>query len=234
MSAEIVIYAFLAGILPSFIWLIFWLHEDADHPEPHSIIAAAFIGGAISVLIAALLEKYAAGIFSDPSTRYKIWASIEEIVKFLVVASIALKASYNDEPIDAMIYAVSVALGFAAMENSLFILGILSNGDVTQGILTGGMRFIGATLVHVVSSALIGYCLGWAFYRSSRSKFLACIIGLIAAISLHAYFNLSIVDADAVGVLKIFTWIWAAVVVLIILFEEVKGVKPQRHSIDCG
>ena len=126
-----------------------------------------------------------------------------------------------------MMYCIVVALGFAALENTLFTLGVLSTSTVIQGVLISNMRFIGATLVHIVSSALIGFTLGFAFYRSHVVKFFALTIGIIAAIALHAAFNLSIIAVSGIDSLKVFAWFWVAVVMLIILFEEVKAVRPK-------
>jgi RsiW-degrading membrane proteinase PrsW (M82 family) len=120
-----------------------------------------------------------------------------------------------------------VALGFAAVENTLFIMGPLSNGAVSQAIVTGNMRFIGATLVHVVSSSFVGFALGYAFYRGYLAKFIGVILGLAGAIALHAAFNLSIINASSTDTLKTFGWVWGAVVIIIILFEEIKAVHPQ-------
>ncbi len=221
------LYAVLAGIVPSLIWLWFWLHEDRQQPEPRWLLAATFFGGILAVIAAIFAEKYVADIVNDPSLRYTLWAGIEEVLKFIAVAVIALNSDYYDEPIDAMIYCVVAALGFAALENTLFIMGPLSDGEIARSIVTGNMRFIGATLVHVVSSALIGASLGYAFYRGHIAKFILLILGLSAAIALHAAFNLSIINAASADTLRAFAWIWGAVVILIVLFEEVKAVRPK-------
>jgi RsiW-degrading membrane proteinase PrsW (M82 family) len=181
----------------------------------------------VAVLIAVFAEKAIAEAVSDLTTRYTLWAAFEEIIKFLVVAAIALRSTANEDPVDAMIYCATVALGFAAVENTLFIMGPLSNGAVSQAIVTGNMRFIGATLVHVVSSSFVGFALGYAFYRGYLAKFIGVILGLAGAIALHAAFNLSIINASSTDTLKTFGWVWGAVVIIIILFEEIKAVHPQ-------
>ena len=89
------------------------------------------------------------------------------------------------------------------------------------------MRFIGATLVHIVSSAAVGFAIGLTFYSRFTNKLLTVFLGLIAAISIHAAFNISIVNAASNDILKVFAWIWGAVIILIILFEEVKAVRPR-------
>jgi RsiW-degrading membrane proteinase PrsW (M82 family) len=179
-----------------------------------------------AVFLAIPAEKSAAALLSGPS-MYAWWAGIEEVLKFVAVAAIALHSRHYDEPIDAMIYTIAVALGFAALENTLFVMGPLTSGSLSVSITTGNMRFIGATLVHVVSSGLIGFFLGLAFYRGRFAKFLAWAVGLAGAIAIHSAFNIAIVGAGVMDTLKAFGWIWGAVVIMIILFEEVKAVKPR-------
>lgn len=228
MNLTVLAYALLAGLLPSLIWLWFWLREDNLHPEPKSIIAMSFIAGAISVIIAIIFEKFAQDMIVDETHRYIVWAAIEEIVKFGAVALVAFHANILDEPIDGMIYCITVALGFAALENAFFIFSPLHAGQISTSIVTGNLRFIGATLVHVVSSASIGFMVGLTYYRGIFPKTVGIILGIILAITLHASFNLAIIYGTAMTTLKVFGWVWCAVVILIILFEEVKAVHPKR------
>lgn len=221
------LYAFVAGILPSLLWLFFFTREDASHKRPRGIIFGCFLGGAISVIIAIFAEKIIADSVSDPSMRYTLWATFEESIKFIVAGFIIFNTRTTEDPVDIMVYCASVALGFAAIENTLFILGPLSHGSLVQAIITTNMRFIGATLVHVVSSSLIGFMIGYVFYHGRLAKMIAGLAGLAGAIALHATFNLSIINASSLDTLKAFGWIWGAVVILIILFEEVKAVHPK-------
>jgi RsiW-degrading membrane proteinase PrsW (M82 family) len=227
MDFTIIAYALLSGILPALLWLWFWLKEDNLHPEPRSLLIGSFIAGMIVVVFAIFLEKFIADLVSDETARYILWAAVEELVKFLAVAIIALSTSNIDEPVDAMIYCITVALGFAAIENTLFILGQLNAGEITKGVITGNMRFIGATLVHVVSSALIGLMIGISFYKDVFIKTISVIFGVILAVALHSAFNLSIINATGSNTLKIFGWVWCSVVILLIVFEEVKAIKPK-------
>ena len=221
------ISAFVAGILPSLLWLFFFTHEDSSHRKPRAIIFGCFIGGAIAVVVSILAEKIIADSIVDSNTRYICWAAFEETIKFIVAGTIIFRTRLTEDPVDAMIYCASVALGFAAIENTLFILGPLSSGSLAQALVTTNMRFIGATLVHVVSSSFIGFMIGYVFYHGRFAKFVAAIVGLAGAVALHATFNLSIINANGTDTLKAFGWIWGAVVVVIILFEEVKAVRPD-------
>jgi RsiW-degrading membrane proteinase PrsW (M82 family) len=223
------LYTLIAGIIPAFIWLAFWLREDALHPEPRWLVAACFIGGGVSVIAAMYSEKYVWDIISDQTVRYIIWAALEEIIKLIVVAVIALNSTYNDEPIDAMIYIITVALGFAAIENAIFITNSLSNGEIANSIALNCMRFVGANLVHIVSSAMIGFAWGYTMYRQKSIRVISLIAGIGGAIAIHALFNLMVVGSGSQGILRIFAVMWITVVILMILFEEIKVIKPQRR-----
>ncbi len=227
MSALAVLYSFLSGILPSLIWLWFWLREDRLQPEPRSLLIFTFFGGMVAVALAIIGERWIASIYTEPTIQYTLWAFVEEIAKFVVVAVIALRARANDEPIDAMIYCIVAAIGFAALENAFFIMDPLSNGEVARAIVSGNMRFIGATLLHIVSSASVGFILGYVFYKGTFAKIVAAVIGVAIAGSIHAAFNLSIINADSMDTLRTFAWVWGAVVILIVLFEEIKLVRPK-------
>ena len=227
MFASHIIYALIAGFVPSLIWLSFWLREDSAKDEPRSTLALCFVGGMIAVVVAGFIEYYVAKSITDPTRMYSIWAVVEEVLKFTVVAIIAIRGKRTFEPVDVMIYCVTAALGFAALENAMFIFLPLSHGDFVASLNIGNMRFIGAALLHVVSSSTVGFALGLVYYKSNITKVFAAIIGLILASGLHIFFNLSIINANSGDILKTFAWIWATVVILIVLFEEVKAVKPK-------
>ncbi len=223
-----VFYSLIAGVLPSLIWLWFWLREDSKHDEPRWLLTISFIGGIVAVLFAIIIEEFIAEHVLDKNIKYTLWAATEEIAKFLALFIIVLTSKYNDKPLKPMIYCIVVALGFAAFENTLFLLEPVKMGEIAQSIITGNMRFIGATLVHIVSSASVGFAIGLSFYKNAMTKFVVISLGLLSAIAIHSAFNISIVNVENNDVLKIFAWIWLAVVILIMLFEEVKAVKRHR------
>lgn len=222
--------ALLVGLIPSLLWLFFWLREDSAHSEPRALLAGCFLAGMLMTLISIPIEQWLAGLTGNESLKYTFWAMTEEILKFAGVAIVALYTRWNDEPVDAMIYCIAVALGFAALENTLFIMNPLSQGGLAASIIHGNLRSIGATLVHVVCSATIGFALGFNFYHGKVVKFFAWLIAVLGAIAVHASFNISIVHAGATDTLRAFGWIWGAVVIMIILFEEVKAVRPRVVS----
>jgi RsiW-degrading membrane proteinase PrsW (M82 family) len=182
----------------------------------------------LTVLVALLGEKIIQGMGYDKNMMYILWAALEEVLKFTVLIAIAIRSQANDEPIDTAMYCITIALGFAAMENILFIMGPFSQGNVVGGLIHGNMRFLGATLVHAISSACVGFAFGYMFYSNKVSKFLALIVGLAAGIAIHSAFNISIIGGDSMDILSTFGWVWGAVIVMIVMFEELKAVRPKE------
>lgn len=224
-EAPILLVAFLGGLIPSLLWLIFWLLEDRCEPEPKWLIFLCFIGGMAVVPLVLPFERWATALGGGVATVVA-WAAIEEVFKLAAAYIIALRHRALDEPIDAIIYMVTVALGFAALENTLFLLGALAQGDATHSVIVGNLRFMGATLLHTLSSATIGIALALAFFRgrTARRRYLAG--GVILAVVLHAIFNFFILSIGGGIAFFIFLLVWIGVVGVLLFFEGLK--RPAR------
>ena len=85
MTGTSITYAFMAGILPSLLWLFFWIREDNLHTAQRLAIALTFLLGMISVAVAIYGEGVATIFVKSQTEQYIVWAAIEEIVKALAV-----------------------------------------------------------------------------------------------------------------------------------------------------
>jgi RsiW-degrading membrane proteinase PrsW (M82 family) len=224
MSPTTIGFALLGGILPTFVWLWFWLREDR-HPEPRHLIIASFLLGALAVPLAVPFERLVQSHITALPLIFLLWAFIEEVLKYLAAFIGGMHTQAEDEPIDAMIYLITAALGFAAAENTLFILEPFVTGDIFTGLVTANIRFVGTTLLHVLTSATVGAAVAFSFYKCKTVRVEHLIGGLVAAIALHALFNFLIIHAGPRGIFVVFTLIWVSVIGLLILFERVKRIK---------
>lgn len=223
--------SFLGGLLPALVWLWFWLRQDARCPEPRWLIAVGFIAGGISVAAALVLERMAAGIFTG-AMLIVWWAAIEEVVKYLAAWFVMLRSRAYDEPVDALVYLITVALGFAAVENAFFLIKTFGDSSAVQTILTGNLRFIGATLLHVLASATIGAAIALTFYARTYVKRFATLAGVILAIVLHALFNLLIIRSNGDKLLLTFVIVWAGIIAVILAFEKAKRLRRRHNAVN--
>ncbi len=215
-------YAFLGGLLPSLLWLYFLLKEDARCPEPRHLIILTFIAGMIAVPAVLPLEQLISGTHLSNLSVLIGWATIEETFKYGAAALFVLWRSAVDESPDYVIYMLTVALGFAAAENMLFLLSPFSAGHLAAGIVTGNLRFIGSTLLHVLASACIGFALAFSMKLGAWMRTLAAAGGLILAIALHTAFNTLIMQSSSGAALGAFFLVWSAAVVFFAVFEVLK------------
>jgi len=194
------LYAFF-GVLPSIIWLLFYLRKDA-HPESNRQIIKIFFYGMLAALPAIFLEMAILGefvklkfspFFISLLNIFIAVALVEEFLKYLVVRGKVLRNSELDEPIDIMLYMIIAALGFAASENILILFSLGPSflwGDVFS---VSAFRFLGATFLHALASGLLGFFLALSVLETkSRGKFI--FSGLLIATLLHGLYNFSIIE----------------------------------------
>ena len=190
------------GLAPSLVWLSFYLRRDC-HPEPKYLLTKAFLMGIIVSPLAILLQLgfselknvFDYTIFNQGSPSFFLWSSlVEEFLKFFAVFLVVMRNPEFDEPMDGMIYMISAALGFAAIENMLVMFTLMPDGAGTA-LSTLALRFVGATLLHALSSGLIGYFLAMSWFFQEHKKKLI-VFGLIMATFFHAVFNMLIAFAQ--------------------------------------
>ncbi len=240
LSGSVILYAVLGGILPSFIWLHFLLKEDDRCPEPRLLIFFAFLAGAAAVLLALPLERFAVALLDSGLPVIVAWATIEETLKYLLAALLVLWRRSVNESVDLVIYMLTVALGFAALENALSPEryphrtvrraggGGGGGGHIVQGILTDNLRFVGSTLLHVIASSAIGFALAFSYRMDRGRRALFASGGLILAIVLHTVFNFLIIENDGSHTIFAFFVVWTGAIIFFALFEILKYFRYRR------
>jgi RsiW-degrading membrane proteinase PrsW (M82 family) len=210
-------------VLPTAVF--FWLFEDRCEPEPKRYIFYTFVLGMLMVPLVLPIEQYSQTMFSGIAL-YIAWAAAEEILKFAAAYFAALRWSVFDEPLDAVMYMATAALGFSAAENALFLIPAIMNGEALKALATGDLRFIGATLLHTLASATVGLMMALSFNKPAATRTLYALLGLILATALHTLFNFFILQESGGGTFLVFLCIWVGIVAVLLLVERIK--IPQR------
>ncbi|MBI4087236.1 MAG: PrsW family intramembrane metalloprotease [Candidatus Liptonbacteria bacterium] len=223
------IFSLIFAFLPGFAWLLFYLQEDL-HPEPKKLIILTFVMGMFAAFFALGLELLSNSALVGVGIAYLsvsslfIMAFIEEATKFFAAYLAIHKSKSFDEPVDAMMYAVIAALGFATVEN----IGVLTGGGggnelaLVSGVFaTTSLRFIGATLLHSLTSGIVGYF--WAMgIREFRLR-PHVWGGLLVASVLHSVFNYLIIKNGSI----IYTVVFLTIIGFFVLndFEKLRTKK---------
>ena len=221
------------GLAPSIVWLLIFLRRDS-HPESNRMVLKIFFYGMLAAIPAALLElgfSEQIALLKIPYLLSQIFyvflgiALVEEGVKYLVIKKKVLRDPEFDEPVDAMLYMIIAALGFAALENLLILLPLNTTFQLFETAVISTVRFVGATFLHALCSGLIGYYIALSFLQpKNRARVVAQGIGL--AVLLHGLYNFSIMKIEGNSKFIIPIVILIGLAVFISLgFKRVKKLK---------
>jgi RsiW-degrading membrane proteinase PrsW (M82 family) len=226
-------FALVGGFLPALLWLWFWLKEDKN-PEPRRILLLTFLAGMMMAIVALFLEQIAQfavkGVLGSAFQPVGllvllfVWAAIEETAKYSAARKIAFRLPCFDEPVDALVYLITAALGFAALENFLFLIKVFGTQSMLVGFITGNLRFLGATLLHIMTSATVGASIAFSFFHKEKMG-RNILGGLLLATVLHTAFNFFIINSRGANLFEIFLPLWLAAVFLLFIFEKIKNLK---------
>lgn len=183
----------LTALLPIAILVYYIYHKDKKSPEPSGQLVKAFLFGILSIPLSfcmsvplGLIGAYpteATSILGCISTAFFGAAIPEEIAKFCMLWLLLRKNRYFDEKMDGIVYAVCVSLGFAALENIMYLF---SNAESYLSV--GIARAIFAVPGHFCFGILMGYYYSLAkFYPKTPTKNKVLI--LVAPILIHGLYD---------------------------------------------
>ena len=223
---EILIWA---AIIPSIILIILVLKQDKIESEPIGLLIKLFFFGALTTLPAGLLETWGEmGIMAitrdkDMQTLLMFLICVplaEEGLKYIALATTWKHEAFNFT-FDGIVYAVIVSLGFATLENILYVMNYMSlQVALVRGILS--------VPLHCTCGVFMGYFYGMARNHNahgehSRSVF-ERLLALIVPLFIHGLYDFALsVDSNAISLAGLgFT-----VIIFILSFMQVRWSSKQ-------
>lgn len=175
---------------PVWALLTYFYVRDIYEKEPRSLLMRVFIYGALVTFIAGYIGIALITMFGRaPGSllylafeNFVIVALVEEALKFAVVMLLVYRHAAFNEPYDGMLYAITASLGFAALENILYV----ARGGVSVAIL----RALLSVPAHALFGAAMGYYVGRAkFARGPEAERGYLRLALLTPVLLHGTFN---------------------------------------------
>ncbi|MCK4758780.1 MAG: PrsW family intramembrane metalloprotease [Candidatus Aminicenantes bacterium] len=211
------VWIILSGIIaPAVFWSGYLYYKDRFQPEPIRNLGITYILGLIAAY--ACMKFYGllplVGIPDDPSALMEtqsleyffyslgVIGLVEELFKFLPFLFIILRLKAFDEMIDGIVYASTIALGFASFENIYYL-------KYLEGFELFGRAFA-SPLTHTIFSSIWGYTVGKARIHG-KSLFKASLIGLSIAALVHGVFDFLTISSTlriAASLIVLIIWIW--------------------------
>lgn len=176
------------SVLPGVLWVAYFRSKDVYDPEPTRLLVRTFVMGALATIPAGLIEAPFRGLVTNqPSLPVMLLASIftiglvEEYLKYWAVKRAVYGHEEFNEPVDGVIYAVTVGLGFAAFENVLYAMSYGLWVGLTRGVIT--------SIVHASFSGIVGYAMGVAKFAPKAARQVMIWRALITAAVLHGVYD---------------------------------------------
>lgn len=184
-------------MLPSLLLVLYFQRRDV-YPEPSSVLWTTFGLGVLSVfpiLVVALPMDDLTSTIGHPllyglATAFLAAAIPEEIFKFLVLRFYAARHMHFDEPMDGVVYGATASLGFATLENILYV----SEGGFGVAVMRACLAVPG----HAFLGAIMGYYVGRATFTTGDSGPL-WRRALLIPIALHGFYNTPLLAAERAG-----------------------------------
>lgn len=219
--------ALIAAVLPALLWLFLFTRED-QHPEPTELIAFTFTLGGLMVIPTLVIQILFRNWGPESALLSLVaLAFLEELFKFFGTYISVRRNKAFDEPVDAMIYTITAALGFATIENFFNLVksqDFLLSLTAADAISTAGLRFIGATFLHALASALVGYFWARGIIAKRHRGYLW--IGILTATAVHSIFNYLISAFQGESNL-LYPSIFLILIAFFVMidFEKLRGVR---------
>ncbi|HEV8324574.1 MAG TPA: PrsW family glutamic-type intramembrane protease [Myxococcota bacterium] len=237
----IALFTALSAVVPSA--LLLWYFRSRDvHPEPGATLLKTFLLGVlivVPVLVVALPVAHAIdGAAGDPYVQGALDAFLtaafpEELFKLVVIAGYCARHKDFDEPMDGVVYGAVASLGFATLENVLYV----SDGGIGLALV----RALTAVPGHAMSGAIMGYFVGQAKFASS-GRSARIVAGYFVAVALHGLYDFPLITmkvfhdrheevpgaAAALVLLALATlvleWVWAVRLTKRLRAEQQRGL----------
>ena len=223
------------ALTPVLIIILFIYFQDKYSREPTLTLFVAFLLGIVSVIPAALLENvYEWTINLQVSDN--IWVTIiyafigvgltEEFFKFIFLRWYIYKNKNFNEPMDGVVYAVMVSMGFAALENVFYVF--MSPDDP---IGTAIVRSLTAVPAHACFGVIMGLYFGYArfTYKKNRVKYLTRAV-IYASIAHGIYDVFLFIGCPYCPILSLISLVVMLIISLRII-SRFKRISPfkKRH-----
>ena len=215
----------LLAISPVIIIVLYIYFKDKFEKEPIPFLLKNFLLGAtVSILITVILGGFVSrliplidntSVFQQFLKAFVVVALVEEFSKYVIIRYYSQRSKEYNEPFDGIVYAVMVSMGFAALENVLYVL--------QHGISTGIMRAFTAVPAHATFAILMGYFMGKA--KFSKNRIVLNLMGLFFATLFHGAYDFFLFINFIPGM-----WLGAIVSLIVGVFLSRKAIKKHQNN----
>lgn len=190
------LWLFLLAVVPGLLVVLYIYWRDRHDREPIIYLSSCFLFGMLGTYPAIKMEEFgirdlgihnqATNWFMTFTFTFAVVAFSEEFVKYIFLRYYIFPKKDFDEPMDGIVYATMIGMGFATLENVIYVM--LRANSIEMAFQIGLLRTVTAIPAHAIFAIIMGYFVGWAKFSTKWSNTLL-LVGLISAIFLHGLYD---------------------------------------------
>ena len=208
---------FILAVLPVIVLLAYIYKKDKYEKEPFSMLLLAFVLGILAIPMDLIVVMVINGIWSSEAVFYSAFfeAGIpEEFCKWILFMLVIWGNKNFNEFFDGIVYACFIGLGFACIENIMYLFGSESVGDA---FTTGVLRAVLSVPGHFLFAVIMGYFLGMAKFKPQlRGKYL--LFSYLFPMLAHGIFDYLLMLSSALSDDDL-AWLSAVLLIVFIYFD---------------
>lgn len=212
------------AIVPGIAIGLFIYIKDKHEPEPIKLLLLSFLYGALSLGVNLAIGLPLSTVFAIEEKNlqaqafhaFAVVAFVEEFSKFIFIRGILYRNKNFNEPLDGIVYAVMVGMGFATAENIIYVW----NGDGGTAII----RMFSAIPAHAMFAVLMGYWLGKAKFTQRKGIYYS-IVALVVATLFHGVYDYFLFISFVPGI-----WIGSFISLIIAFVLSTKAIRIHQHA----
>lgn len=213
---------FALALAPGVAIMLYIYLKDKHEREPLSLLLISFLYGGLSTVLtlfisvpvnALILTKEDDVVHQFYNAFFKV-ALVEEFSKFFFVRFILFNNKNFNEPFDGIVYAVMVGMGFATLENVVYVY--------QYGLATGIMRMFTAVPAHATFAIIMGFFLGKAKFTHRKVLYFS-VLALVAAAIFHGSYDYFLFISFIPG-------LWAGAVISLVIGFVLSRKAVRLHQ----
>jgi protease PrsW len=208
-----------AAVAPGVALLAYFYWKDRYDAEPIPMVLKMFLTGVLLVLPIIVVQRGLSELGGDPASPFTfsflLSASIEEFFKWFVLYHMIYNHTEFDEPYDGIVYAVAVSLGFATLENVLYVFSQSSS----FGTLL--VRAFLPVSGHALFGVFMGYFLGRAKFSEGKTKRLMLLLAFAIPAFWHGLYDYLMLSISS-------AWLWLIVPFMCLLW--IGGIRYVNRA----
>ena len=223
---------FKIAVLPV-VFLLYFAHKKDPHPEQMRFLMKIFGLGCLSAIPVLFCELFYEGVLKIPEDYGSFalfwntfWgvAFVEEIFKWIAMFVISYRSKKFDETYDGIVYGAFSSMGFACIENLLYVV-------LGFSVVTGVLRALTAVPGHFCYGVIMGYFMSKARYNKENGKsgIIYIFLSILIPTALHALYDYLILDGTGLDIL-----VWFVLIIVMFVSCFILIIRAAKNNAPIG